>query len=42
MGDAMWALTYDRKLDPWGKTTGLRKTEVEKPVLDESDIEALK
>lgn len=34
--DSMWALTYDRKLDPWSKSTGLRKTEVERPVLDEA------
>jgi threonine 3-dehydrogenase len=32
----MLALTYDRKLDPWDKSTGLRKTEVERPSLDES------
>src|SRR5215472_7281672 len=36
MSDAMWALTYDRKTDPWGSSTGMRRTEVEKPSLDES------
>src|SRR5690242_19082787 len=36
MQDSMLALTYDRKLDPWEKSTGLRKTDVERPVLDEA------
>ncbi len=36
MRDAMWALTYDRKTDPWDKSTGMRKTEVLRPTLDES------
>jgi len=32
----MWALTYDRQTDPWESTVGLRKTEVERPSIDES------
>lgn len=36
MSDKMWALTYDRKRDPWESTVGLRKTEVERPTIDES------
>jgi threonine 3-dehydrogenase len=32
----MWALTYDRKTDPWEKTTGLRRTEVPRPTLNEA------
>lgn len=32
----MWALTYDRDTDPWESTVGLRKTEVERPSIDES------
>ena len=36
MADGMWALTYDRAKDPWESTVGLRKTEVERPVIDES------
>jgi threonine 3-dehydrogenase len=32
----MWALTYDRKTDPWEKSTGMRRTEVERPALDEA------
>jgi threonine 3-dehydrogenase len=36
MRDSMWALTYNRKTDPWEKTTGLRRTEVPRPVLDEA------
>jgi threonine 3-dehydrogenase len=36
MRDSMWALTYNRKTDPWEKTTGLRRTEVVRPILDES------
>ena len=36
MTDRMSALTYDRGTDPWEKTVGLRKTEVERPVLDET------
>jgi threonine 3-dehydrogenase len=36
MADSMWALTYDRTTDPWATTTGLRKTEVPRPVLDEA------
>jgi len=34
--DRMWALTYDREADPWETTVGLRKTEVERPTLDET------
>src|SRR5262249_25343588 len=36
MSDRMWALTYDRKTDPWEQTVGLRKTEVERPAIDET------
>ena len=36
MRDAMWAITYDRTTDPWDKSTGLRRTQVERPVLDEA------
>ena len=36
MTDRMLALTYDRGTDPWDKTVGLRKTEVERPILDET------
>jgi threonine 3-dehydrogenase len=36
MSDSMWALTYDRATDPWEKTVGLRKTEVERPGIDET------
>jgi threonine 3-dehydrogenase len=32
----MLALTYDRSTDEWDKTVGLRKTEVERPILDET------
>jgi threonine 3-dehydrogenase len=32
----MFALTYDRKTDPWEQTRGLRKTEVERPSIDET------
>ncbi|MCC6557301.1 MAG: zinc-binding dehydrogenase [Polyangiaceae bacterium] len=35
MSDGMWALTYNRETDPWEKTIGLRKTEVERPTIDE-------
>jgi threonine 3-dehydrogenase len=35
MSDTMWALTYDRETDPWESTVGLRKTEVERPAIDE-------
>jgi len=34
--DSMFAITYDRTTDPWDKTTGLKKTEVERPTLDET------
>lgn len=34
--DAMQALTYDRSTDPWESTVGLKKTEVERPVIDET------
>jgi threonine 3-dehydrogenase len=34
--DRMWALTYDRETDPWETTLGLRKTEVERPWIDET------
>ena len=34
--DRMWALTYDRETDPWETTVGLRKTEVERPAIDET------
>jgi threonine 3-dehydrogenase len=36
MADSMQALTYSRDTDPWEGTKGLRKTEVERPILDES------
>jgi len=36
MTDRMAALTYDRGTDPWETTVGLRKTEVERPILDET------
>src|SRR3954471_13880255 len=36
MSDRMWALTYDRATDPWESTLGLRKTEVERPTIDET------
>jgi threonine 3-dehydrogenase len=36
MSDRMWALTYDRSTDPWETSVGLRKTEVERPVIDET------
>lgn len=36
MSDGMWALTYDRETDPWETTLGLRKTEVERPMIDET------
>jgi threonine 3-dehydrogenase len=36
MTDRMWALTYDRTTDPWETTVGLRKTEVARPVIDET------
>ncbi len=36
MTDRMLALTYDRSTDEWDKTVGLRKTEVERPILDET------
>ena len=36
MRDSMWALTYDRTTDPWDKSTGMRRTEVERPTLDEA------
>jgi threonine 3-dehydrogenase len=32
----MWGLTYDRATDPWETTVGLRKTEVPRPVIDET------
>src|SRR5258708_10440084 len=35
---AMWALTYDRKTDPWEQSKGMRRTEVERPTLDEAKI----
>jgi threonine 3-dehydrogenase len=34
--DSMFAITYDRDTDPWEKSVGLRKTEVERPVIDET------
>jgi threonine 3-dehydrogenase len=34
--DTMWGLTYDRDTDPWETTVGLRKTEVERPWIDET------
>ncbi len=34
--DRMWGLTYDRETDPWETTVGLRKTEVERPWIDET------
>lgn len=36
MSDAMWALTYNRETDPWESSIGLRKTEVERPSIDET------
>ncbi|APR82927.1 L-threonine 3-dehydrogenase [Minicystis rosea] len=36
MSDRMWGLTYDRQTDPWETTVGLRKTEVERPIIDET------
>jgi threonine 3-dehydrogenase len=36
MTDGMWALTYDRQSDPWDCSTGLRKTEVPVPRIDEA------
>jgi threonine 3-dehydrogenase len=36
MSDRMWALTYDRETDAWETTVGLRKTEVERPSIDET------
>jgi threonine 3-dehydrogenase len=36
MRDSMWALTYDRTTDPWDKSSGMRRTEVERPTLDEA------
>jgi threonine 3-dehydrogenase len=36
MSDRMLALTYDRDTDPWEATVGLRKTEVERPTIDET------
>jgi threonine 3-dehydrogenase len=36
MSDSMQALTYRRDTDPWETTLGLRKSEVERPVIDES------
>jgi threonine 3-dehydrogenase len=36
MSDRMSALTYNRATDPWETTVGLRKTEVERPSIDES------
>jgi len=36
MNDRMWALTYDRVTDPWETSVGLRKTEVERPTIDET------
>ncbi len=34
MRDAMWALVYDRKKDPWEQSKGLRREQVERPILD--------
>jgi threonine 3-dehydrogenase len=36
MSSSMYALTYDRSTDPWARSTGMRRTEVERPVLDEA------
>lgn len=36
MSDRMWALTYNRETDPWESTVGLKKTEVERPSIDET------
>jgi threonine 3-dehydrogenase len=36
MRDSMWALTYDRSTDPWETSKGLRRTEVPRPVLNET------
>jgi threonine 3-dehydrogenase len=36
MSDAMWALTYNRETDPWDSTVGLKKTQVERPSIDET------
>jgi threonine 3-dehydrogenase len=35
MSEGMLALTYDRTTDPWETTRGLRKTETERPRIDE-------
>jgi threonine 3-dehydrogenase len=34
MSEQMWALVYDRKQDPWEKSTGLRRQQVPRPRLD--------
>ncbi|HME92430.1 MAG TPA: zinc-binding dehydrogenase [Myxococcaceae bacterium] len=34
MADSMWALVYDRKKDPWERSKGLRREQVERPRLD--------
>jgi threonine 3-dehydrogenase len=34
MPDSMWALVHDRKRDPWEKTKGLSRQQVERPRLD--------
>lgn len=36
MSDSMWALTYNRDTDPWESSVGLKKTEVERPEIDET------
>ncbi|NUM88228.1 MAG: alcohol dehydrogenase catalytic domain-containing protein [Bdellovibrionales bacterium] len=36
MIDSMFALTYNRETDPWESTVGLKKTVVERPVIDET------
>ncbi len=35
MADKMWALVFDKARDVWEKSRGLRKVQVEKPLLDE-------
>lgn len=34
--ETMWALTYDRKRDPWESTVGLRRSEVPAPRISEA------
>ncbi len=36
MSEKIWALTYNQKKDPWNSSRGLRKEQVEKPFIDET------